>query len=37
MGDDETINKTIAIKPLRKREEQVILNQSELIAHIINN
>ncbi len=37
MGDDEVSNNTIAIKPLRKREEQTTLNQSELIAHIINS
>ena len=36
MGDDEASNNTIAIKPLRKREEQTTLNQSELVAHIIN-
>ena len=37
MGEDEVNNKTIAIKPLRERKEQTLINQNELIAYIINN
>ncbi len=34
LGDDEVKNKTINIKPLRSRDEQISLPQSELLKHI---